>query len=77
MSLYRHFKNNKILLSQTRFVKVYSCCLDDKPYTIVVTRRPANKRTVLTCEGNRIVWEQIPALFNWGGSMHGERQPIY
>ncbi|MBE6757326.1 MAG: hypothetical protein E7552_02095 [Ruminococcaceae bacterium] len=43
----------------------------------MITKRFANKHTVLKCDGNRIVWEQIPALFNWGGSMHGEDIPIY
>ncbi len=77
MSLYQQFKTTKNLVEQTKFVKVYTCRLHDKSYKIVVTKRFANKHTVLKCEDNHILWDQIPALFNWGGNMHGEYRPVY
>ena len=76
-SLYWQFKSSKMLLEQTKFVRVYSCRHREKTYKIVVTKRIANKHTVLKCEGNHIVWDQIPALFNWNGKMHGEYRPVY
>ncbi len=77
MSLYQQFKTTKKCIEQTRFVNVYTCRLHGATYKVVITRRCANKHTVLKCEGNHILWDQIPALFNWGGSMHGEYRPVY
>ena len=77
MTLYQQWKATGTLLEVTRFVKVYACRFGGKTYTIVLTKRFANKHTVLKCEGNHVLWDQIPALFNWGGSMHGEYRPVY
>ena len=77
MSLYQQFKATKKLVEKTKFVKIYTCRFHDKLYKIVVTKRFADKHTVLKCEENHILWDQIPALFNWGGRMHGEYRPVY
>ena len=77
MTLYRQFQLSKQLVEETKFLKIFSCSFQEKTYKIVITKRFANKHTVLKCEGNRLLWDQIPALFNWNGKMHGEYRPIY
>ena len=77
MKLFEQFKISKQLIEKTKFVKIYKCVLDDKEYKILVTKRFANRHTVIHCIDDRIVWEQIPALINWGGKMPGKREIVY
>ncbi len=77
MKLFEQFKISKQLIEKTKFVKIYKCVLDDKEYKIITTKSFANRHTIIHCIDDRIVWEQIPALINWGGKMPGKRETIY
>ncbi len=77
MTLHTCFKTTKTLVEHTKFVRVYRFVAENTTYTIVLTKRFANKHTIIHCAENQIVWQQIPALFNWGGNMPGVCTPIY
>ena len=75
MKLFESFKTNKELLLKTPFVYVYSVICNNKEYTVVLTRKIANKRTLLYFEDNTIYWEQTPRFPRLVG-LHGEKIPI-
>ncbi len=77
MKLFEQFKISKQLTQETKFVKVYKCVSNDKEYKIIITKKFANRHTIIHCTDDRIVWEQIPALINWGGKMPGKRETLY
>lgn len=77
MSLYALFQSQARLCEQTEFVKVYQCESDGKSYKIVVTKQRANSHTVIHCENNRILWEQVPLFPRFTGRNYGEKVPIY
>ncbi len=77
MKLFEIFKNSKQLMEETEFVRCYKCLVDDKNYKIILTKKIANKYTIIHCQDNTIFWQQIPRLVNWGGKMTGEKYPVY
>jgi len=77
MKLFNCFKTSKQFAEETKFVKIYKCVVDDKEYKIIITKKLANRHTIIHCIDDSIVWEQIPALINWGGRMPGKRDTIY
>lgn len=77
MTLFECFRTTKKCVTKTKHVRVYRCVLEEDRYTVVITKRLANKHTVIHCNDDTIVWQQIPALFNWGGNMPGVYTPIY
>ncbi len=77
MEIFKQFKKSRNLIELTKFVKIYKCFLNDKEYKIIITKRVADKHTIIHCIDDNIVWEQVPALFNWGGKAPGKRIPLY
>ena len=47
MKIFDDFKRSKELIDETEFVKVYKLVCDEKEYRIILTKRIANKRTVI------------------------------
>ena len=76
MSLFAWFKNKAVLWEQTAFVRVYRMTADGTDYKVVVTKRRANGHTVIHCENNRILWEQVPRFPRFSGRNYGDRVPI-
>ncbi len=77
MKLFEQFSNSKHLVEETRFVKVYRCKIDGKPYQVLFTKKFANRYPTLHCKDNYIFWEQVPVLVNFMGRLHGQIIPIY
>lgn len=75
MKLFESFKKNKELLLKTPCVYVYSVKCNEKEYTVIITRKIANKRTLIYFTDNTIYWEQTPRFPRLSG-LHGEKIPI-
>lgn len=75
MILFNAFKTSKVRLFSTPFVNVYSMMVGDKEYTVILTRKIANKRKIIYFIDNTIYWEQTPRFPRLAG-LHGERVPI-
>ena len=67
MNLFNSFKLNKKLNSQKPFVNVYSVLHEGKEYTIIVTRKIANKLTRIKFVDNTVYWEQLPLFWRLSG----------
>ena len=74
MNIFKNFKTYKKLIENSKFVKVYSCKCDDKEYIIAVTKKRANRFSIIHCVDDSIVWEQAPRFYRLGG---GYTTPIY
>lgn len=79
MKLFNSFKFNKKLNSQKPFVNVYSVLHEGKEYTIIVTRKIANKLTRIKFVDNTVYWEQLPLFWRLSGKgyMCGDKIAIY
>ncbi len=78
MKMFDCFKLSKELIDETEFVKVYKLVYDEKEYKIIITKRFANKRTVIYFMDGTIYWEQSPLLRRGSGYISGkDRIPIY
>jgi len=77
MSLYEKLKDGATLCSETEYVRMYQATIDNKRYEIIVTKQRANRHTVIHCEHNRILWEQVPLLPRFTGRNYGDKTPIY
>lgn len=75
MKLFEAFQLNKEFLFKTPFIKVYSVLHNEKEFTIILTRKRANKRTIIYFIDNTIYWEQTPRFPRLAG-LHGEKIPI-
>ncbi len=76
MKMFDCFKLSKELIDETEFVKVYKLVYDEKEYKIIITKRFANKHTVIYFMDGTIYWEQIP-LLRRGYILGKDRIPIY
>lgn len=77
MTLYQRFKTDAVLCEQTAFVRIYRLTADGTEYKVVVTKRRANGHTVIHCEHNRILWEQVPLFPRFAGRNYGDKVPIF
>lgn len=75
MKLFESFQASKELLLKTKFIKAYSVKCNDKEYTVIITRKIANKRTSLYFIDNTIYWKQRPRFLNRTGYL-GEKIAI-
>ena len=76
MTIYQRFKTTAPLCEETDFVKVYRVAAEDTEYKVVVTKKRANGHTVVHCENNRILWEQVPLFPRFAGRNYGDKVPI-
>ena len=76
MSLYKLLKTTKPT-EKTKFVKIYRFEKDNENYKIIMTKRFANRRSIIHCKDEQIVWEQFPLLPRIWGARLGESLPIY
>ena len=67
MNLFESFQSNKELLLRTKYIDAYSVQCKDQEYTVIVTRKFANKRTSLYFIDNTIYWKQRPRFLNRAG----------
>ena len=77
MTLYQRFKTDAVLCEQTAFVRVYRLTAEGTDYKVVVTKKRANGHTVVHCEQNRILWEQVPLFPRFAGRNYGDKVPIF
>lgn len=77
MTLYQRFKTEAVLCEQTAFVRIYRLTANGTEYKVVVTKRRANGHTVIHCEHNRILWEQVPRFPRFAGRNYGDKVPIF
>ena len=77
MKIFDDFKRSKELIDETDFVKIYKLVCDEKEYKIILTKRIANKRTVIHFVDRTILWEQTPWFPRLAGRYYGDKIPIY
>ena len=77
MKIFEQFKISKQLIEKTRFTKVYKCVSDNKEYKIILTKKFANKHTIIHFAEDSIYWEQIPRFWRLSGSKRGKKILIY
>ncbi len=75
MKLFECFKADKELLMKTKYIKAYSVKCNDKEYTVILTRRIANKRTIIYFIDSTIYWKQMPRFLQRTG-YRGEKIAI-
>ncbi len=75
MKMFDCFKRSKELIEETKFVEVYKLLYNDKEYKIIVTKKIANKGTMLRFIDDTVYWQQIhrlPIFF-----FYGDKTPVY
>lgn len=77
MKIFECFKLSKELINETEFVKIYKLICEEKEYKIIITKRAANKYTIIHFIDNTVFWEQIPRLPRLAGRQYGDKIPIY
>ncbi len=77
MKLFNSFKAAKKLINETEFVRIYKLIHGEKEYKIIITKRFANKHTIIHFANNTVCWEQIPRFPRLVGKPYGEKIPIY
>ena len=77
MMMYEQFNRTKNLITETEFVKIYQCTVNDQEYKIIFTKERANQRTAIQCVDNCIGWEQRPLITRNSGYRPGEYVPVY
>lgn len=75
MKLFESFQANKELLLKTKYIEAYSVKCNEKEYTVIITRKIANKRTSLYFIDSTVYWKQRPRFLNRTG-YRGERIAI-
>ena len=73
MKLFNSFKAAKKLINETEFVKIYKLIHGEKEYKIIITKRFANKHTIIHFTDNTIFWEQIPHFPRLAGRPYGDK----
>ncbi len=76
MSLYKLLKTTKPC-ERTKYVKIYRFEKDSENYKIILSTRCANRRSIIHCIDEQIVWEQFPLLPRIWAARLGESLPIY
>lgn len=76
MSLYKCFKAEAVLHEKTDYVKVYRLLANGKEYRVVITKKRANRHTIIHCKNNHVAWEQVPRYPRFAGRNYGDRIPI-
>ncbi len=61
-SFYDAFRRRASITAEDAYFKIYSLTYEGKPYIIKKTKKIAGKHTVIWCENDSIVWEQIYPL---------------
>lgn len=77
MKLFDCFKTSKQFAEETKFVKIYKCVVDDKEYKIIITKKLANKYTIIHCVDDYVAWEQVPRIPRLAGKTYGDKVPLY
>ena len=77
MKLFNSYKNAKKLIDETEFVRIYKLIHGEKEYKIIITKRFANKHTIIHFTDNTIFMEQIPHFPRLAGRPYGDKIPIY
>ena len=77
MKIFECFKLSKERIEETAFVKVYKLLCEEKEYKIIITKRTANRHTIIHFIDNTVCWEQIPRLPRLAGRQYGDKIPIY
>ena len=77
MKIFECFKLSKELIDETASVKVYKLLCEEKEYKIIITKRVANKHTIIHFIDNTVCWEQIPRIPRLVGRQYGDKIPIY
>ena len=77
MRLFDQFKHSKKLEYETEFVKIYRCVCDWKEYRIILTKKHANKFTLIHCIDSCISWEQMAVFSFLFSSRRRKPVPIY
>ena len=75
MKIFNCFKLSKQLIEETAFVKVYKLLYNDKEYKIIVTKKIANKGTLLRFIDDTVYWQQIHRLPIF--LFYGDKTPVY
>lgn len=77
MKMFDCFKLSKELIGETEFVKIYKIVCNEKDYKILITKKFANKHTIIHFIDNTICWEQVPRFWRLSGRRYGDKIPIY
>lgn len=77
MKLFEQLKHQKERVNETEFVTVYRCTSEGKEYRIILTKKRANRHTVIHCVNQDVVWEQVPLFPRNAGRNYGDKVPVY
>lgn len=62
LTFYEAFKRNAEIISKDKLCTTYSLSYNGSDYIIKKTNRAASKHTVIHCEGENVIWEQLYPL---------------
>ncbi len=77
MKIFDAFKNSRELVEEAGSVKIYKCFSENVEYRIIITKKIANKFSIIHCIDDYIAWEQVPRFWRLAGRRYGDRIPIY
>lgn len=77
MKIYEAFKRSKKHEYKTKFLQIYSAREGGTDYRIVITKRYANKFTLIHCVDSCISWEQMAIFSFLFSSRRRKPVPIY
>lgn len=77
VNLFEHIIKTRPLIEETEHIRVYKLLHNGENYKIIVTKKRANRHTIIHCTDDCIAWEQAPLLPRLVGRSYGIKTPIY
>ncbi len=79
-SIYDSYVAKGVLIAETEYAKTYEFMHQNRMYQATLIKRMANKYSVIHCQNNSIVWEQMPRMYlmtgQTVGNIKGQRKVI-
>ena len=75
-NLYKERENDIIYFTKEDKLGLLKIDYNDKKYELFISRKRANKYSIIHCKDNTIEWEQFPVLPRVAGRLHGTKEPL-
>lgn len=66
-SVYEAYRKTATLTAEDELTKTYAFTFEDKRIEAIVTKKTANKHSIITCQNEEIYWKQLQPLYRLQG----------